>query len=771
VASQTSEWTLKIGQAGASRAASQVGKLTRSLREATVAYEGLTRAATAFGGVGGGGGVGGPLRGGASKSARPARPPRAPGAPRRTAAGQGVAPTVAGAPVTVLQRPVAAAFRPARSGAIAQRPVAAAMRPGRSSPKTLVQRPVAAAFKRPPAPRPGGGAGGGGGGAGAAGGSVSGASAMLGSIGGQAALLGGTAGAVVAAATQAKDLAVSAGTMAVKGGAWVVKTAEARNNMFTAFEVMQKSEAKAAELMGGIEKFARDTPFTTDQVGDVMKQLVGAGYDAKEAFDIFKRVGDTSAFANFSDDALKGVTRAITQIKSKGKLSAEELNQIFEAAPGAVSRETLVDMLAKNTGRSVTKIKDELENGKITSAEGIKAILDTIDSTISGGVAGGLMAKLGSSITGRLSSLADLPSMLVGMTRDLPGLKLMGDALGNLLAGFDEAAGPLKAQVQGAINDIFGALFGGLGGSGGKDTFKNIFLGIAEGIAWVRETARTLKPYVLEAYTIFQAFWGGFKEAFVAVAPVFVAIWEGIKKAFGGENKSMLETVTWLARKFGVALGWVAVIVGTIVSAIIAFGQLTIGIITAVAGAFAWMTTFVAGLLGGTLLDVLGTLPARALQVGIDFVAGLANGILSSLGLVSGAAGKAAEAAVSGTTTPLEIHSPSRVAERLGGHFAGGFAGGIEGSLGGVSAAAGSMADAATGGASVGLLGGPGGGGGAGAGGGGPVVNIYVDATGLGDREAGEAVGEKLGGVVAAELRRYFEEAAGAMGATGFAGA
>lgn len=375
------------------------------------------------------------------------------------------------------------------------------------------------------------------------------------------------------------------------------------------------------------------------------------------------------------------------------------------------------------------------------------------------------MDKLGSSITGRLSTLMDIPGTLLGKTSDMPGFEALRGALGNLIDGFEAAKGPLSAAVQGLTNDVFGALFGDLGGKGGKDTFTKIFLGIARAIEWVRETVKTLKPYVLEAMAVFGAFWSGFSQAWVAVLPALSAIWEGLKKAFGGENKSMLEIISAIAYRFGVALGWVSLAVVTLGSIFVAVGQAILGIMTFLIGGMTWGLT----LLAGTIINALGGLPAKAIEIGVQIVTGLVNGIRSMLGLASSATAELGAAATEGAVTELKVQSPSKVFEDIGGHVAAGMAGGIAGGTAGVQAAIGTMAEP-PGAPSVGLMGG--GGRTPNALGAGGVTFVYnINADTLEGRAGGEAFADRLRPLFESQMRAWAEQALGELGEPGFGAA
>ena len=88
-------------------------------------------------------------------------------------------------------------------------------------------------------------------------------------------------------------------------------------------------------------------------------------------------------------------------------------------------------------------------------------------------------------------------------------------------------------------------------------------------------------------------------------------------------------------------------------------------------------------------------LPAKFSEFGGNIIAGLVNGITSSLSAVRDAVGTVANGAIGWFKEKLGIHSPSRVMAELGGYVAEGAAVGIEGGQGDVAKATQGLADVA----------------------------------------------------------------------------
>jgi tape measure domain-containing protein len=165
-----------------------------------------------------------------------------------------------------------------------------------------------------------------------------------------------------------------------------------------AFETMIGSGEKAQKFMQDLADFSLKTPFTLPEIQENAKKLMAYGIAIDEVLPTLKNLGDISA--GVGKEKLPFLTLALGQVRTAGKLTGNELRQFTEAGV------PLLDELAKMTGKSASKIKDDMEKGIAPSFAQVQKALQNM--TGDGGKFFNLMEKRSTSMSGILSNLSDL---------------------------------------------------------------------------------------------------------------------------------------------------------------------------------------------------------------------------------------------------------------------------------------------------------------------------------------------------------------------------
>ena len=76
--------------------------------------------------------------------------------------------------------------------------------------------------------------------------------------------------------------------------------------------------------------------------------MIAMGWNAEDIIKDMETIGDAAAATGKGDEGLGRIILALSQIKSKGKLSTEELNQLAEA--GISAKRYLAEGLGYGTG-------------------------------------------------------------------------------------------------------------------------------------------------------------------------------------------------------------------------------------------------------------------------------------------------------------------------------------------------------------------------------------------------------------------------------------
>lgn len=204
-----------------------------------------------------------------------------------------------------------------------------------------------------------------------------------------------------------------------------------------------------SETAGAFSKFAASTRNTSVE-GDKAKQ-------------IFTAVAEASTALRLSTDETSGILLAFSQMLGKGKVSAEELNQVAERLPGAL------DVISLSMGMTTTEFRNAAEEGRVLSAEvlgklpaALHALYGDAASEAANGTAAQLnrlknavfelMAAMGSGpmaiVAGFASALASIAEVAKSAL-DWIGNNLWDEGLSAISAGFSALAVSLGLAALG----------------------------------------------------------------------------------------------------------------------------------------------------------------------------------------------------------------------------------------------------------------------------------------------------------------------------------
>ena len=133
-------------------------------------------------------------------------------------------------------------------------------------------------------------------------------------------------------------------------------------------------ESGGNKLMNQIDQFAKATPFKTSNTIEQAQRMIAMGWDAEGLIDDMKVIGDAAAATGKGDEGLQRIVTALAQIKSKGKLSTEELNQLAEA--GISAKRYIAEGLGYGSGdKGLAAMAADLQKGKVGAEAAIQAIM------------------------------------------------------------------------------------------------------------------------------------------------------------------------------------------------------------------------------------------------------------------------------------------------------------------------------------------------------------------------------------------------------------
>jgi tape measure domain-containing protein len=141
---------------------------------------------------------------------------------------------------------------------------------------------------------------------------------------------------------------------------------------------MQQSQVSFASLMGNSQKAAghiKDLqqltvkfPLDFSSIAMMSQRLQGAGIEAKRIIPLIKDIGNVAAATgDLGAERMEGLAVALSQVASKGIVSAEEMEQLAERGVPAWR------MLSESIGKTIAETRKMAEDGEITADTLFKA--------------------------------------------------------------------------------------------------------------------------------------------------------------------------------------------------------------------------------------------------------------------------------------------------------------------------------------------------------------------------------------------------------------
>lgn len=176
-------------------------------------------------------------------------------------------------------------------------------------------------------------------------------------------------------------------------GKQIVELGTGMEQTKVAFSTFMGDADKANVLIGQLNEFANITPFDNAEVLKSGQMLLSAGLAADEVNGSLRMIGDIASGVAMP---LEDLSQIYMKAMNKGKLQAEELNQMSERGI------PLMQELARMTGKSKGEIYKLAETGAITSNI-VKQAFENM--TGAGGMYHNMMDKQSQTVGGRFSTL------------------------------------------------------------------------------------------------------------------------------------------------------------------------------------------------------------------------------------------------------------------------------------------------------------------------------------------------------------------------------
>lgn len=409
---------------------------------------------------------------------------------------------------------------------------------------------------------------------------------------------------------------------AVKGigeafGETVIGGLAFKENTLASFEAILGSKQAAQDLFKEAARIARLTPFQTQDVVQSYSKLLGAGFNPKEVGVLNQAIGDVSALQGFSPEVFGGIIRQFAEFRAGVPVQMRHIQAVLTESSGAgIGYQQIGEQLAKQLGLATPQMGIEaLHSGEVTGEQFMTAFVDAVAKKGGGGKVGTILLKQAGTLKGLWSNITSIPAdTIFAFADNLKGMETIKGVMRNIIDLFDQTT-TTGQRFQRVVENIVDSLLTGVFG-----------------------------PYEGEAG----------KAAIQTQMERFLSWAEGIKwkdvfRDLGTSLKEIADTVHIIVtplRWLGTAFGGTGKFLGYLASQ-------------------------------GNQMPTEEMYYQRALENGRQAQAGLAQGLIENMGIVSKAAGLAGQAAEQGTADALEVQSPSKVFAELGRYSALGYAEGL----------------------------------------------------------------------------------------------
>ncbi len=247
------------------------------------------------------------------------------------------------------------------------------------------------------------------------------------------------------ALTAGVTLPMAAGVAAA--GRFALGVASSAEQTEISFTTMLGGAEQAAAMMDDLADFAARTPFELSGLQTATRQLLAYGFAAEDVIPMLTDVGDATSALGTGQAGIEAVTRALGQMKTRGKVSAEEMLQLTEA--GIPAWEYLARAIGTDTAGAMKAVSD----GAVSASEGIEAITAGMRDDF-----GGMMESQSKTVTGLMSNLSDAIEKPLMSLKDTDAY----DRLSESLAGLVDSAGPfvesLLPHMEKGLDGVSGVL-------------------------------------------------------------------------------------------------------------------------------------------------------------------------------------------------------------------------------------------------------------------------------------------------------------------------
>ena len=405
------------------------------------------------------------------------------------------------------------------------------------------------------------------------------------------------------------------------------------------------NKKQAEELLNTLKETAKTTPYETSQLVKATQTMMSFGISAKESQKYLNQIGDISMG---NAEKLSGLTLAFSQVQSAGKLTGQDLLQMINQGFNPLN------IISKETGESMASLKERMSEGGVSAQEVAHAFEI---ATSKGGLFYQGMEKGAKTTEGQISTLKDSFKEATGSLTEalLPTLLSLVQALtkvANWFSNLSESGKRTILIIGGIVASIGPLIKVGLGIVKIVSAFKT-FVTIIKSLQMVTKLM-TIAQLALNAVMALNPItW--IIIAIVALIAIIVLLWNkcewfrnGVMVIFNFIKtqvmiivniiKAIVQTIITIVQEILTALkpviDFIKMLVINYIKFYIAMATTIIkGIITVIQSVVNFASS-IPGKVKSLVSKIVGffkDLPSKMLNVGLNIVKGIGNGITNGV--------------------------------------------------------------------------------------------------------------------------------------------
>lgn len=260
------------------------------------------------------------------------------------------------------------------------------------------------------------------------------------------------------------------------------------------FQTKLGSLQAAQKMMQDIEQFAIETPFDTSGLINVTQQMMAMGWEAERILPDLEKIGNAAAATGKGSEGIGRITLALSQMRMKGKPSAEEMLQLTEAGINGWN------YLADAVGATVPETQKMVEKGLIPVDQAIDAIISGMSE-----FDGMMQNTANKTASGLMSQLKDTFDVNIvkpwgqGLQEGaINALISMNDWVGrnqDRISGWGESIKKTASQISGALAGAAQSLMTNIDNALNRSDFDSASLGGKFGIVWEEVIEKPAKEW------------------------------------------------------------------------------------------------------------------------------------------------------------------------------------------------------------------------------------------------------------------------------------